>query len=139
MYTTYILVLEKRTSSPVAFKKEAIFMRRGVYMYVGSAKRGMQARLARHLRREKKLFWHIDYVTSCPDVAVKAIFLSPSQECATLREISDLGLLFGRRLGASDCVCLSHFIHVPGKGLKQVMGALSQKGYADRVELNHLT
>jgi sugar fermentation stimulation protein A len=138
MHTTYVLVLEKKTSSPVVLKKETIFMKRGIYMYVGSAKRGMHARLARHVRKEKKLFWHIDYVTSRPDVTVKVILLSPGKECATLREISDLGVLFGRRLGASDCTCPSHFIYVPGKRLRQVMGVLAKKGYTDRVELSHL-
>jgi len=127
MRTTYILVLEKRTSSPVPLRTQSVFMKRGVYLYVGSAKRGMQARLARHVRKEKRLFWHIDYVTSRADVTVKAIFLSSRKECATLREISDLGILFGRRLGASDCTCPSHFIHMPDKRLKQVMGALSQR------------
>ena len=104
-------------------------MKRGIYIYVGSAKRGMQARLARHVRKEKKLFWHIDFVTSRPDVTVKAIFLSSGKECATLTEISNLGVLFGRRLGASDCTCPSHFVHIPGKRLKQVMTLLSQRGF----------
>lgn len=129
MHATYVLVLEKRTSSPVGLKKQTIFMKRGIYMYVGSAKRGMESRLARHLRKEKRLFWHIDYVTSRPDVTVKAIFLSARQECTTLREISDLGVLFGRRLGASDCTCPSHFIRVPGKRLKQVTTILDERGF----------
>ena len=135
MHTTYVLVLEKSNSSPVALRKEVIFMKRGIYLYVGSAKRGMQARLARHLRKEKRLFWHIDYVTSRPDVTVKAIFLSGRKECATLNEVSRLGVFFGRRLGASDCRCPSHFIHVPRKGLKKVMSMLAEKGYTEYREL----
>jgi len=129
MLTTYILVLEKRTATPVPLKKQTIFMGRGIYIYVGSAKRGMESRLARHTKKEKKLFWHIDYVTSRPDVRVKAIFLSPRQECTTLREVSRLGVFFGRRLGASDCTCPSHFIYVPGCNLRQVKSTLAQRGF----------
>ena len=35
---------------------------RGEYAYVGSAMGGLDARVARHLRAEKKLHWHIDYL-----------------------------------------------------------------------------
>ena len=34
----------------------------GAYAYVGSAMGGLDARIARHLRSEKKLHWHIDYL-----------------------------------------------------------------------------
>ncbi len=32
----------------------------GHYLYTGSARRNLEARIHRHLRREKKLRWHID-------------------------------------------------------------------------------
>lgn len=35
----------------------------GVYVYVGSAQRNLQARLGRHARRHKTRCWHIDYVS----------------------------------------------------------------------------
>jgi Uri superfamily endonuclease len=34
----------------------------GGYAYSGSAKRGLDARIARHLRRQRPLRWHIDYL-----------------------------------------------------------------------------
>lgn len=131
MHTTYVLVLQKRTSSPVLLGKETVTMERGFYLYVGSAKRAMRARLARHLTKQKRLFWHVDYVTSCPDVTVKAIFFSSRGECATLKEVIALGIPFGRRLGASDCTCPSHFIYIPGTRLKNVMSLLAQRGFID--------
>ncbi|MEM0322310.1 MAG: GIY-YIG nuclease family protein, partial [Thermoprotei archaeon] len=33
----------------------------GYYVYTGSAKKGLEARVSRHLREDKKLKWHIDY------------------------------------------------------------------------------
>jgi len=34
----------------------------GYYVYVGSALGGLASRLRRHLRSEKRLHWHIDYL-----------------------------------------------------------------------------
>ena len=47
----------------------------GFYMYVGSAlgPGGLAARVSRHLRRGKRLRWHIDYLTSDPRVSVEAV------------------------------------------------------------------
>ena len=40
---------------------------RGYYLYVGSAQRCLQARVARHARRKKSLRWQIDYLSSQAD------------------------------------------------------------------------
>jgi len=34
----------------------------GYYVYVGSAQRNLKRRIERHMRKEKKLKWHIDYL-----------------------------------------------------------------------------
>ena len=41
----------------------------GYYVYVGSARKNLEARLARHQRRRKKLHWHIDYLREAAEVA----------------------------------------------------------------------
>ncbi len=40
----------------VSFKK-------GDYIYIGSAKGCLKVRLRRHLKKDKKSFWHIDYLS----------------------------------------------------------------------------
>jgi len=40
----------------------------GYYVYFGSAHGGLSARVSRHLKREKRLHWHIDYLTRFADV-----------------------------------------------------------------------
>ena len=35
---------------------------KGDYVYIGSAKGCLRSRLKRHLRKEKKTYWHIDYL-----------------------------------------------------------------------------
>lgn len=80
----------------------------GDYVYTGSAKRNFEARVARHLRREKRLRWHIDYLLAAPGVAVVEVVRSSEPECAlnqaTAGEVPVAGF------GASDCRrgCASH-------------------------------
>ena len=83
---------------------------RGYYTYVGSARRGMRSRVARHLAREKRKRWHIDWLTTQPGVvpiAVASTMLT-GLECriaATLSSRAD-GRVDG--FGCSDCECESH-------------------------------
>ena len=49
-----------------------IRFRKGVYFYVGSAMGpgGLRGRIRRHYRRNKKIHWHIDYLTTSEKVAI---------------------------------------------------------------------
>lgn len=88
----------------------------GNYVYTGSAKRSFEARIARHLRRDKTLRWHIDYLLDAPGVSVAEVRRSAEPECvlnqATAGEIPILGF------GASDCHrgCGSHLKYLGAPG-----------------------
>jgi len=47
----------------------------GLYGYVGSARGpgGLRSRIARHAAKEKRVRWHIDYITSDPNTALKIV------------------------------------------------------------------
>ncbi len=119
-FTTYVLVIEKIRSSRIKMRNRTVFIDKGLYLYVGSAKRGLQRRLARHVKKQKKCFWHIDYVTARLDTAVRAVFLSPNAECETVRAVSRLGTPFEKKLGSSDCTCPSHFVKLNHLGLEDL-------------------
>jgi Uri superfamily endonuclease len=53
----------------------------GVYVYTGSARRGFEARLARHARATKTLRWHIDYLLTAAGVRIVKIIRSRRLEC----------------------------------------------------------
>ena len=80
----------------------------GRYVYTGSAKRNLEARIARHLRKEKTLRWHIDWLLSAPGVKVVAVKRSVAGECALNQSVA--GKLVVPGFGASDCRnrCGSH-------------------------------
>lgn len=84
----------------------------GDYVYTGSAKRNFEARVARHLRREKALRWHIDYLLTAPGVTVTRVLRSDTGECVLNQ--STAGKVIVPGFGASDCRagCGSHLKRV---------------------------
>jgi Uri superfamily endonuclease len=80
----------------------------GRYVYTGSARRNLEARIARHLRREKSLRWHIDYLLGIPEAEVVGVTRHAEAECALNRLTHGRVLVPG--FGASDCRagCGSH-------------------------------
>ena len=86
----------------------------GYYVYVGSAMRGLSSRLARHRRPNKKIHWHIDYLTAAAShVLPLPIRSSKRQECEIAGALSSLGQAGQRGFGSSDCECASHLFYSP--------------------------
>ena len=88
----------------------------GYYVYTGSALGGLSDRLRRHLRSEKRLHWHIDYLLQKATVA--QIWYAPGQdklECTWNTIVMSLpeALLPIRGFGASDCHCYTHLTYFP--------------------------
>jgi Uri superfamily endonuclease len=80
----------------------------GRYIYTGSAKRNLEARLRRHLSRSKRLHWHIDYLLAAPGVRVVSVARFAAPECQLNRQTA--GTLPVPRFGSTDCRagCGSH-------------------------------
>ncbi|MGQ9731583.1 MAG: GIY-YIG nuclease family protein [Candidatus Zipacnadales bacterium] len=87
----------------------------GRYAYVGSARRGLRARVARHSRQNKPVHWHIDYLQELakPVGAICWPWMR-RRECtlAALIEQLELGVRTIRRFGASDCRCSGHLLYL---------------------------
>ena len=94
----------------------------GRYVYTGSARRHLEARIARHLRPEKKAHWHIDYLLAAPGVTVAAVRRSAIDECRLNR--NSPGSVPVPGFGATDCraCCGAHLKFLgpradgPGRG-----------------------
>ena len=80
----------------------------GRYVYTGSARRGIEARIRRHLARAKRLHWHIDYLLADAAARVLRVELSTRAECRVNQ--SSGGRIVVPGFGASDCAagCGSH-------------------------------
>jgi Uri superfamily endonuclease len=90
----------------------------GYYVYTGSAMGGLEARIARHRRQRKKLWWHIDYLLRQAElVDVVAIPTQRKIECDRNRRLLSLpgaGVL-AKGFGSSDCNCVTHLVRL-GEG-----------------------
>ncbi|MEO2065814.1 MAG: GIY-YIG nuclease family protein [Desulfurobacteriaceae bacterium] len=89
----------------------------GLYAYVGSAfgSGGIPSRLYRHLKREKKRHWHLDFITTSPLFSPELVVLLPGLrvECRVASLISSLpGSFPVASFGSSDCSCPSHLFLV---------------------------
>lgn len=94
---------------------------RGHYTYTGSALgkgASLKNRISRHLKKEKRMFWHIDYLLANKKVEVRAIIVAETKEkieCEVnsyLKGTSGAKILV-RGFGASDCKrgCESHLLY----------------------------
>jgi len=84
----------------------------GIYVYTGSAKRNMEARIARHLKKRKSKRWHIDYLTTKRAVKIVEVRRFDEDECTVNQQTDGEVLVPG--FGASDCKkgCISHLKYV---------------------------
>jgi sugar fermentation stimulation protein A len=94
-----------------------VHFRRGYYIYVGSAKRGLSARMERHRRRRKKLFWHIDFLRAVSEFLVALPVRSEDDlECDLAGAVAGMAGWSVPGFGSSDCHCPTHlfgFDHHP--------------------------
>jgi Uri superfamily endonuclease len=108
---------------------------KATYAYVGSAMNGLGARLARHLRREKKLHWHIDYLLK--EAEVEEIILCRGDErveCSLAQSLAgELQSVPG--FGSSDCKCRSHLYFAREKDMvkARVAEAVKQANLAHEI------
>ena len=114
------------------------FFPAGKYVYTGSARRHLEARIARHLRLEKTLRWHIDWLLAAPGVRVIAVRRSKLAECELNQRTGGKTLVPG--FGASDCCrrCNSHLRYLTKASLSRAPnGASLDKSIASRSIARH--
>ncbi len=109
MKGSYILLLELPEGNNIAVGRLGVLeFPPGFYAYVGSALGGLEARVGRHLRKDKRLHWHIDYLLCRANIS-EAILLPGEQrlECSLAQALARR-FSFIPRFGSSDCQCQSH-------------------------------
>jgi Uri superfamily endonuclease len=105
-YVLLIQLAEEQTITTGSLK--AIRFPGGYYAYVGSALGGFKSRLNRHLQRNKRPRWHIDYLLQM--ASINGIILCESQDRIECTIARSLGGRFDSipGFGSSDCRCKSH-------------------------------
>ncbi len=90
----------------------------GRYVYTGSAKTNMEARIRRHLSKKKRMRWHLDYLLASPQTSVVRVNLFREEECERNQKIR--GRILAAGFGSSDCEnqCGSHLKFFTAGNLK---------------------
>jgi len=91
----------------------------GHWIYTGSARRALPARVRRHASRQKRLRWHIDYLLPPGKVvAVRAVADAAAGECELHSALAGSFEEGPLGFGSSDCRCRSHLVYLGGKRLR---------------------
>jgi Uri superfamily endonuclease len=118
----YILIIQ--LSSDAAVQVGALgklIFKKGLYAYVGSAQNNLEQRVRRHLTKEKRKFWHIDYLLDNDVAKVTAVFhkeADKTEECTVAKAIGKKGEA-AVGFGSSDCNCKSHLYRIEDCGFLQ--------------------
>ncbi len=136
-YPTYIIIIH--VSTPVHIEVGAlgkVLFKEGYYIYVGSGGRHPIKRIKRHFRRDKKLKWHIDYLTN----------VFPAVEAYIIWDLEDGEWMLAEDLqrrysyvpgfGSSDKPSKSHLYYIGSRGeLNNVIDYLVNKYGAEKVSI----
>ena len=93
----------------------------GYYIYIGSHQRSLFKRVQRHIVKDKKIHWHIDYLTTHRDFEIQNVIFYPGSEDEgqinkSFQEFSVARVLHPG-FGNSDCrySCESHLLYLEFK------------------------
>ena len=112
MKGAYILLIKLKNNQKIQIGKLGnLLFKKGFYIYIGSGFNNLEKRINRHLSKNKKLHWHLDYFLD------KAEFLEAYFKQNTIKEECILANIFNQELkkisgfGCSDCKCNSHLFY----------------------------
>ena len=127
----YVLVMELEKGQEISVGSLGrSYFPAGFYVYCGSALAGFKARLNRHLTKNKKPKWHIDYLLN--EAEIREIIL-----CQTGKRLE---CLLSQALGGeltyipdfccSDCHCKSHLFFSTDKDnlLETIIASITRLG-----------
>jgi Uri superfamily endonuclease len=122
LHGIYVLLINmERDVDLTVGAKGRIQFKKGLYAYVGSGQINLEQRIKRHLKKEKRKFWHIDYLlSSCAAKIVKVFFreAEKTEECTVAITIGKKNTpIIG--FGCSDCKCRSHLFYTQNFRLKK--------------------
>lgn len=100
-----------------------IHFERGYYAYIGSAMNSLEKRIERHLKREKKKHWHIDYLLAKKQAKILSVFIKKSktkEECSFAKKVAKIAKPI-KGFGCSDCKCEAHLFKTSKRKLEELL------------------
>ena len=130
MKGSYIIVLELDRNRDILIGKNLnISFKKGIYVYVGSALNGLEQRIKRHLRKNKKKHWHIDYLLDYANIV--EIFYKENnlkEECKIADFLKE-NFSYIPGFGCTDCKCNRHLFYGFKKDFDRSLQSLKMNKY----------
>jgi Uri superfamily endonuclease len=122
----YVLILKLENDKKIKIGSLGeLNFKKGFYAYVGSAQNSLEKRIERHLRKDKKLRWHIDYFLNHAkviDIWIKQQ-APKEEECKLAKKLAE-NFESIARFGCSDCKCISHLFKLTSiQRLKEMLSS----------------
>lgn len=105
-----------------------IKFKKGIYVYVGSGGKNIYKRIGRHFKREKKLRWHIDYLTIIYQPYKAWIIQGKDLDEERLASILIERYPYVKGFGATDSRHPSHLFHLGNDELEELREILQKMG-----------
>ncbi len=106
-----MLLLRVPTDLNLKTRAKKFRIKRGYYIYVGSALSNLRARLQRHERRQKRLFWHIDFLLEKSELILAVALLESRRLEDRVASLCNGEPVTG--FGASDSPLSTHLFRYP--------------------------
>jgi len=130
MKGSYVLLVELERDKEIQIGKLGnINFKNGFYVYIGSALNGLEKRINRHLRNNKKNHWHVDYLLKYGKII--DIFYNESdikEECNFAKKFEEK-LIPILDFGCSDCKCKSHLFYGSKNEIISIVSSLDINSY----------
>lgn len=113
-HTLYSIELLVESEGQITVGKlGTFFFPKGKYIYVGSAKNNIVARVKRHFLIDKKLRWHFDYLRPIGQITNIHTYCNAITECELFEELLNekKGIELIKGFGSSDCNCKTHLLY----------------------------
>jgi len=131
MKGSYVLLIElDKDLNIVIGGLRNIFFKKGFYVYIGSALNGIEKRIQRHIRKGKKIHWHIDYFLIYANII--DIFYKETNtrfECDIAKNFN-VKLQSIQNFGCSDCKCKSHLFYGDKSEILEIISNINMKKYS---------
>ena len=127
MKGSYVLLTELPEEQTITVGSlKAIHFPPGYYAYVGSAMGGVETRISRHFRSNKKIHWHIDYLLQKASISGVIVCETKERTECTIAQVLSNQFDSIPSFGASDCKCPSHLFFASEEMSSTIVAVLSQ-------------
>jgi Uri superfamily endonuclease len=135
----YLLIL--RNNEDISLRVGSLGVlsfRKGFYIYVGSAKAGIEGRIRRYIEGPSRIKWHIDYLITAPSFRLESVIkIESGDEVKIAKNLSEILSAVNKFGSSDDRENKSHLFFSESNPLDLLLNLVGRIGY-ENLEVIHL-